>query len=142
MVVTSRPLCFSMLSSSRCSDLSTPTSMLASLLPPSFLLPSFLPPSFLYSHTTSSLGCNALCMAINFLVLWSICLSSYLVHFKNGAEYLTRATAQVFISLVRFLLHGFVSGGFPVFLRYSFLLFFPFIFVCLIMPASKMHKYL
>ena len=36
----------------------------------------------------SSLGCNALCMVISFLVLWSICLSSSLVQFKNGPEYL------------------------------------------------------
>ena len=44
------------------------------------------PPSFLdtYSLSTSSLGCNALWMFINFLVLWSICLSSSLVHYRNS----------------------------------------------------------
>ena len=38
------------------------------------MLASPLPPSFLgtYSLSTSSLGCNALCMVISFLVLWSI----------------------------------------------------------------------
>ena len=51
-----------------------------------------LPPFFLdtYSLPTSSLGCNALYMVISFLVLWSICLSSSLVHFRKGLKYLTR----------------------------------------------------
>ena len=31
----------------------------------------------------SSLRCNTLCIIINFLVLWSICLSSPLVYFQN-----------------------------------------------------------
>ena len=59
-----------------------------------------LPPSILdtYCLSTSSLGCNALCMVISFLILWSICLSSSLVYFKNSPEYLMRGTAQVFIS--------------------------------------------
>ena len=43
-----------------------------------------------YSLSTSSLGCNALCMVISLIVLWSICLSSSLVHFRKGPEYLTR----------------------------------------------------
>ena len=34
------------------------------------------------SLSTSSQVCNALFMFISFLVLWSICLSSSLVHFK------------------------------------------------------------
>ena len=50
-----------------------------------------------YSLSTSSLGCNALYMVISFPVLWSLCLSSSLVHFKKGPKYLTRDTAQVFI---------------------------------------------
>ena len=45
-------------------------------------------------------------MVISFLVLWSICLSSSLVHFRKGPEYLTRGTAQVFIPLIRFLLES------------------------------------
>ena len=56
-----------------------------------------------FNLSTSSLGCKALCMVISFLVLWYICLSSSQVHFKNGPDYLTRRTAQVFISLIRFL---------------------------------------
>ena len=44
-----------------------------------------------YNLSTSSLGCNDLCMVISFLVLWSICLSSSLVHLRKGPEYLTRA---------------------------------------------------
>ena len=70
-------------------DASAVSSMLASPLPPSFL--------DTYSRSTSSLGCNALCMDISFLVLWSICLSSSLVHLRKGPEYLTRGTAQIII---------------------------------------------
>ena len=59
-------------------------------------------------------------MGISLLVLWSICLSSTLVHFKNGPEYLTRETAKVFISLTRLL--SFVSINFKYFLSsYEFL---------------------
>ena len=44
--------------------------------------------SFLGTHSLSmsSLGCNVLCMVISFLVLWSICLSSSLVHLRKGPE--------------------------------------------------------
>ena len=37
----------------------------------------------------------ALYIVINFLVIWSIYLSSSFVHFKNGLEYLTRRTAYL-----------------------------------------------
>ena len=78
-----RPLsCFSLLSSSRCMDVSTLSSVLASPLHPSFL--------DTYSLSTSSLGCNALGMVISFLFLWSICRSSSLIHLRKGPEYLTR----------------------------------------------------
>ena len=96
MAVICPLLCFSMSSSSRCMDVSTLSSMLASPLPPSFL--------GTYRLSTSSQGCNALCIVISFLVLWSICLSKSLVHLRKGSEYLTRGTAQVFIPLIRFLL--------------------------------------
>ena len=36
--------------------------------------------------------------------IWSICWSSFLLYFKNGREYLTRGTAQVFIPLMRYIL--------------------------------------
>ena len=114
-------------------DVSTVSSMLASPLPPSFLDTYYL--------STSSLGCNALCMVISFLVLWSICLSSSLVHLRKGPEYLTRDTAQVYISLMRFLLESFVSSSFRVLLRYSFRIV-SFICTCLMVSASKMPKYL
>ena len=81
---------------------------------------------------TSSLGCNALCMVICFLVLWSIC-------FWKGPEYLTRGTTQVFIPLIRFVLHSFVSSSFLVLLRYSFWIL-SFISICLVVSASKMPK--
>ena len=119
---------FSMLSSSHCIDALTLSSMPESPLPPSFLTT--------YRHSTSSLECNALCMIISFLVLWSVCLS-FLVYFKNGPEYLTRGTAQVFIPLIRFLFHSFVSSSFLVLLRYSFLIF-SLIASSLIVLASKM----
>ena len=45
----------------------------------------------------SSLGCKDLCMVISFLVLWSICLRSSLIHIKNGPEYRSSRTAKVFI---------------------------------------------
>ena len=91
--------------------------------------------------STSFLWCNVLCMVISFLVLWSICLSSSLIHIKKVPEYLTGGTAQVFIPLIRFLQHSFVSSSFLVLLRYSFLIF-SFISTCLMVSASKMPKYL
>ena len=92
--VISLSLYFSMYSSSHCIDAST------------------LYFNAIYSLSTSSLGCSALCMFISFLVLWFICLGSFLFCFKNGPEYLTRGTAQVFIPLIRFLLYSFVSSTF------------------------------
>ena len=102
-----------------------------------------VPPSFLgtYSLSTSSLGCNALCMVISFQALWSICLSSSLVHLRKGAEYLTKDTAQVFIPFIRFLLLSFVSSSFLVLLRYYVWILF-FISTCLMVSASKIPKYL
>ena len=85
-------------------------------------------PLFFSSLSVSSFRCKALC--INFLVLWSICLSSSIVHLKNGSEYLTRRTAQAFFPLMRFLLQSLVSWRFFICLRYTFL-FFSFISTCL-----------
>ena len=48
-------------------------------------------------------------------------------------------TAQVFIPMIRFLLHSFVSSHFLVLLRYSFWIFS---FTCLIVSDSKMSQYL
>ena len=115
VTVISLPPRFSMLSSSRCIDSSMLFSMLVSPIPPSIF--------DTYNLLTSSLGCKALCMVISFLVLWSICLSSSLVHSKNTPEYLMRMTARVFIPLMRFLLFSLVSSSFLVPLRYSFLFF-------------------
>ena len=93
-----------------------------------------LPPHFLdtYGLLTSSLGCKTLCIIISFLVLWSICWSSFLVHFKNCPE---RGTAQLFIILMRFLHCSLVSISFLVLLRYSFLIL-SFISAYLMVPAS------
>ena len=102
----------------------------------SSMLASPLPPYFLdtYSLSTSSLGCCTLCMVISFLVLWSICLSSPLVHFIKGLEYLTRGTTQVFILLIRFRQLSFVSSSFLVLIRYSFWICLSFPLVCSCQP--------
>ena len=68
-------------------------------------------------------------------------LSSSLVQFKNDPVYLTRGTAQVFISLTRFLLLCFVSSSFLVLPRYSLLVFF-FNSTCLMVSTSNFPKYL
>ena len=79
------------------------------------MLATPLPPSCFgtYSLSMSSPGCKAVCMVISFLVLRFICLSSSLVHFKNGPESLTRETVQVFIRLMKFLLCSLVLSCFP-----------------------------
>ena len=115
-------------SSSRFINASTLSSILASPLSPSFL--------DTYSLSTSSLGWNALYMVISFLVLCSICLSSSLVYFKNGSEYLTRRTAQVFIPLKRFHQDSLVLSCFLILLKYSFLIF-SFTSFCLMGSASN-----
>ena len=55
-------------------DESTRSSMPVSPLPP------FLDT---YTLSVSSLKCKAMCLVINFLVLWYMCLNSFHVHFKN-----------------------------------------------------------
>ena len=52
---------------------------------------------FLTRLSKLSLGCKALYRVISFLVLWSICVCSSLVHFKISPEYPMRGT------LIRFL---------------------------------------
>ena len=118
---------------SRCIDVSTLSSVLASPLPYFFL--------DTYSLSSSSLGCKVLCIVISFLFLTSICLCSSLVHFRKVPEYLPRSPAQVFIPLIRFLLESFVSSSFLVLLRYSFWVL-SFIWTCLMVSASKILKYL
>ena len=80
---------------------------------------NFSPP-FLdtYNLSTSSPGCKALYIVMGFLVLWFICWSSSLFLFKNGPEYLTIGTVQVFIPLMRFLQCCLVSSSFLVLLKY------------------------
>ena len=60
-------------------------------------------------------------------------LKFFLVHFKNGPEYLTRGTAKSFIPLMRVFPCSLVSSSFLVLLRYSFLIF-SFISACLMRP--------
>ena len=102
LMVVIRPSCFFM-SWCCCIDASKLSSMLASTL---FLIHKDM--------SKSSQGCCALCMVISFLFLWSICLSSSLLQITKVPEYLTRATDQVFIPLIRFLLDSFVLSNFLV----------------------------
>ena len=50
----------------------------------------------------SSLEYKALCIDINFLIIYFFCLSSF-VYFKNGPEYLTKGITEVVIILANFL---------------------------------------
>ena len=97
------------------------------------------PSSFLdtYSLSTSSLRCKVLCIVTSFLVLWSICWSSFQVHFKNGR----RGTTRVFIYSMRFLLCSLISSSFLVLLRYSFKIL-SFIYACLVDFVSNIPKHL
>ena len=131
MTVISPPSYFSKLFFSHCIDVSTLSSVPASTFTPFFL--------GTYSLSTSSLGYNALYLVI-ILVLWSICVSSFLVLFRRGPEYLTGGTAQVFIPLIRFRQESFVLSSFLVLLRYSFQIW-SFITTCLMVSASKIRKY-
>ena len=79
-----------------------------------------------YNLSISFLEFKALCNVIEFLASPSICLSSSLVYFKNGPEYLTKGTAQVFIPSMRFLLQILVLENFSfvggIFFSFSFYL--------------------
>ena len=122
-----------MLPSSRCNDASTLSSIQASPQPPSFL--------DTYNLSTSSLGCNALCMVISFLVRWSICLRFSQGHFKNGPEYLTRGIARAVTPYIRFILYSFVSSSFLIHLRYSFNIF-SLISTCLFDHDNMINNFL
>ena len=98
------------------------------------LLPSFF---YTYSLSTPFIVCQALEKSSIFFILWYICPSSSVAHFRNGPEYLTRRTSQVFIPLIKFLLQRFVSRSPKIFFRY-----FSFIFACLVLSASNIPTYL
>ena len=68
-----------------------------------------------------SRGYKGLCIVMSFLVLWSICWRSSLVHFLNSPDYLTRRTAPMFILLIRFLLYSLVSSILFCFFFYIYL---------------------
>ena len=82
------------------------------------MLASTFPPSSLdtYSLSMSSLGCKALCIFMSFLVLT--------LGLTNVPSILRGRTAQLFISLIRYLLCSLVSSNFHVLLRYSLNIFF------------------
>ena len=75
---------------------------------------------FFLTHV-SCLGYKLLCI-INFLAFWSICLNSFLVHFKNGPEYLTSGTALVFILVVELGFKKLSGSSERLFLNFFFLL--------------------
>ena len=97
------------------------------------LLPSFLD---IRSLSISSLECKV--RVINFLVLWSICLSSYQVHFMILSILYEGTT--VFISFLKFLLQRMVLRSFLILLRYS-LHIFSFISAYLMMLVSNINRY-
>ena len=68
----------------------------------------------IYLILNTSIWCKVLWIVFNFLVLWTICLSSSLVYFKNGTKYLTRVTAKIVVPRMRFLLYILVSVDFLV----------------------------
>ena len=70
---------------------------------------------------------------INFLNYWSISLSSSLVHFKNGPEYLMRRNTKVFVLLLRFQKPSLVS---------FFFLFLYLFNLYLMVSAFNIPKYL
>ena len=79
VAVISPSLLFFMMSLSRRIDVSMQFSMLARHLSHFFL--------GTYSLSMLSQGFKDVCIVITFLVLWSICWSSSLVHFKNSPRY-------------------------------------------------------
>ena len=98
---------------------------------------------FLHSLSISFPRYKALSIVIKFLVLWSSCLGSFLIHCKNGHEYLIRRIGLVSILLMRFLLQSLVSRSFLVrFVQGILYLFSSFISACLMVSASNIPKYL
>ena len=92
-----------------------------------------------FSSSSFSFGYKTLCIFFNFLVLWSICLSSSLIHFKKALGYFTKNFPDIYsfdkISAADF--------GFEKFSYFSeVFLTFSFISVCLIVSASNIPWYL
>ena len=87
-----------------------------------------LPPSFLDSYSQYNLcDMRSYASSCHFLgggyVLWSICWSSSLTHFKNGPDYYTMRTAHVFIPFMRLLPYSLVLSSFLILRRYIFSIF-------------------
>ena len=82
------------------------------------------------------------CIVINFFVIWSLCLSSSIVDFKNDTEYLTRKVPHMFILLMRFLLEWWFRETFSFFWCTHFHFFFFFIPASLMKSASNITEYL
>ena len=85
-------------------------------------------------QSISSLGYKALCIVIYFLIPWSICLSSSLAYFKNGPEYVTKGTAQVFICLMVLLLQTCRFAKFFIYPSEGLFYYFYLISACLWQP--------
>ena len=76
--------------------------------------------------------CKAVYIINEFLDLWSICLSSFLIHFKNGPEYLTRGTSEVSLVKISAAEIVFQKISFSSEKRFSYLFHF-----CLMLSASN-----
>ena len=61
-----------------------------------------LPHLYRNGVSVTSIGYKAKCTVITLIVLWPVCLSSFLVNFKNGPEYITRENSLLFIPLMSF----------------------------------------
>ena len=71
----------------------------------------------------SCLRCKSLCIVVSFLVLCSICLSSFFVHYKKGPEYFTQGTDVYLLGEI-----SAVELGFDKFSRSSEIHFYLFFF--------------
>ena len=94
--------------------------------------------SFLDAH---SLSTSVYISSIVFLFSSPFVKALFLVHFKNGPEYFTKGTIQVFISLTRFLQYHLVSSSFLVLQKYSFFNFFKSPLIVLILPSSVFSRF-
>ena len=103
-----------------------------------------IPPSFLDTCSLFmwSLGWNALCIVINFLILWSTSLTSPPpVHFKNAPGYFIRGLYRCLCLGLDLSNKAWIREAFFVFIRYYFLIV-SFISASLVVIAFNILKYL
>ena len=79
-----------------------------------------------------------------FLAFWFICLTFFLVHFKNCSKYLTRGIVLVFIPFIRFLMQNLIFEKLLFFWGSPFLFFlsFPFVWWFLLLIFQSIYSFL